>query len=375
MPKRTASLNKMTDNQLAQLYLGLARDYTELSAQGLDATQIYNALYNRLYHSLHNPASSLCGLSEPEQLKAKKVLDTFFNACPAYQGLETERRIMFYQQPQLVTIYHRDDCVAHHDYCHDADGLFTWMMLSSMMPAHGHQHGHHSENNKALKYFFAILFIGFIALSALIAFYYMLSTFLNSVERFVYDEGWFRAGLNIAGILAGAAAGSCIGIYLAAIPLIFLGIGLGLSNPVGLAIGGAVCLAVIGAALTCAFTNWVYPDDKNALDPKDAYRFAVTDAEAEHMMDNGIDPIKVKCAITALRQQMGKNEVPSLLNRLFTQRGGEKQKLLQQVRQLRRGELSEIDVNGLHFDLESPEYASKELDEDFSLTATTRLPG
>jgi len=354
----TVNQNKLTDNQLAQLYLGFSRDYVELSDRGMNVNEIYQELYSRLHYSLVSPNSTMLLLNETEKNKARKVLNTFFSACPHYQRLAPAFRHVFYLQPCLTVINHypASDC---HYYCHSDDALFNWMLLSSFMSPHTHHHGSRGcdSDNKGLAYIIGIILLALVAILTLVAFYYMLSTFLNSIERFVYNEGWFKAGLNIAGILGGGAAGACLGIYIVAIPLIVLGIGLGLSNPLGLAIAGAVCLSIVGAALFCAFTNWVYPDDKDALDPKDAHRFAVTDEEAEHMLTKGIDPVKVKCAIVALRQELGKDQVPSLLERVFTKSGGEKQKLLQQVRQLRRGELTELKVGTMHFNFESPELA------------------
>lgn len=61
-------------------------------------------------------------------------------------------------------------------------------------------------------------------------------------------------------------------------------------------------------------------------------------------MENGLDPIKVKCAIAALRQEMGKDRMPSRIMRFCNIDEGKTQKYLNLIRQLRQGKLDNVKV-------------------------------
>ena len=80
-------------------------------------------------------------------------------------------------------------------------------------------------------------------------------------------------------------------------------------------------------------------------------------AEEQSLVDNKLDPIKVKCAMIALRAEIAKelgNEkpIPSFLSRHFGD-GAKVQELLQKVRHLRRGDIHVIEVGDLYFDCRS----------------------
>jgi hypothetical protein len=350
---------KLNDNLLARLYLGVARDYQQMAGEGFSIFEIREELSYQLNYELWISGSPLTRLDYTEKLKAGNVLDTFLDACPLTQRLTPQVYNDLYSYPTVSASFFTILLTKHQGYYEDSETPFTRLKLGSLMdPTHTYE-GNYRKQPKQKKSnafaYFVLLTVSLIYFTAtLVAFYYMISEFIDSVERFVYNEGWFQAGLSIAGLLAGAAVGTLFGLYLAAMPIIMFGIMAGLANPIGLAIAATVCLAIIGAALFCGLANWVQPDNKKALDPKDPHRFALTDSEVRDLEDKGLDPLKVRCAIAALRQEMGQEEVPSLLNRLFTKSGGEKQALLKQVRQLRRGELNPDEnfvVGNLAFDL------------------------
>lgn len=354
---------KLTDNQLAQLYLGLSKDFKELHAKGYDVNTIYNHLYSRLQYTFTDRHSAFYGFDLENQQAAFGVLNTFFSACPTYRKLPDLEKKDFFQKPvQIIVIQNYE-----HHYCSGPDPFFNWLMLSSFMAHshHGggvyggsHHHGHGSNSNsEGLAYLVLIVLALLAAVATLIALYYLFSQFLNSMERFVYNEGWLQATITVASMLGGAAAGGLFGTFVASFPLIALAIAAGISNPIGIAIGGIVCLTIIGAAISCGLTKLIQNKiienkNKDALDPQDPYRFALTDKEAEHLRDLNIDPIRVKCAIVAIREQMGEKRVSSLLNRLFV--NSEQQALLKLVRQLRRGDLTQVTVGEMNFDLNFP---------------------
>ena len=67
----------------------------------------------------------------------------------------------------------------------------------------------------------------------------------------------------------------------------------------------------------------------------------------------GLDSIKVKCALVALREQMG-TKVHSKFTRLFKSEGEAHQKNIELARKLKRGELSIIRVGDLEINLKKP---------------------
>ncbi|MDP1601929.1 MAG: hypothetical protein Q8M03_01550 [Legionella sp.] len=349
---------KLTDNLMAQLYLGFADDYMQIKKETTSAQEIYNQLYRNLCFSFDSPSSSLYNPDSAERQRALAALETFITACPEYRTLPLPHKSqVFVIQPQPLKL----TVIENTYYCSNSDTIFTWMMLSSMM-SHSHEDGHggvYDSDNQVGKLLAALLFIVlgiFAAILALISVYYIFSQFLNSMERFLYNEGWLKAAITLASIIAGAAVGAFFATFVASVPIIALSIAAGLSNPLGMAILGIVCITLITAAISCGITNWIQnkaieKTNTDALDPKDPYRFKITESDAKKMRANNIDPDKALLAMIAIREQMGKENVPSLLNRLFTSSGKEKQQLLQLVRAIRNGSVQDVSVGEMVFNL------------------------
>ncbi|WP_155831615.1 hypothetical protein [Legionella oakridgensis] len=370
---------KLTDRQLAELYFGLARHYDDCIKRQppMSPQDIYNELYNGVYYTLNYSDSPLRQLEIVEQQKIYTVLNTFFYACPQYRVLPAEQQIpTFFQagsQPRVIIHHH------HHHYpryySSSNDVLFTWLLLNSLTPRpyyyrpyphHGHfgphHHAHASERKKDEGNVLALLLlIALVLLAAALAFvalYYLLSQTMDNVERFCYSEGWLQAGLNLMGMVAGGVAASLLTTALLTAPLAALALAAGIANPVGVVIFGMITLTLVGAAAGGFLTDkiqqyFIKKSNEDALDPQDPHRFALTEAEERALMEKGIDPIKVKCAIVALRAKMEDKPVPSLLNRLFSDRGQMIQDILNQVRELRSGKLKEIQVGEMHFNCRS----------------------
>ncbi len=365
MPQTTI----LSDAQLRQLYFGIAKHYKECSERqpAMTIGAIYDELYNGVYYSVNSNATSLSQLDPAEKLKAFKVLNTFFYASPHFRAALPQQQANFfrYGAPPAVIIHH------YHGprYCGNNDLLFTWLLLSSFnrpyYPYYGGQHHHntHTHPNKkkdGTAQIVALLIL--VALSAaaaaltFVALYYLLSECVNTSERFMYSEGWLQATLPCLGMAAGATAVALLSTLFVMAPLASLAMAAGLANPIGIAIVGVVCLTIMGATAGCFITDQIQKyaikkANSDALDPADPNRFTLTTEEAQVLINNGIDPIKVKCAIVALRAQIGDKPVPSLLTRsCCSAKGSEIQDCLNKVRQLRRGELAEVDVGSMHFD-------------------------
>ncbi|MDX1836434.1 hypothetical protein DIZ81_01575 [Legionella taurinensis] len=364
-----------SDNMLSQMYLGLAADYKKLFEQSpaLAPEQIYWTLYFKVYGELANDGSAFYGLDVEGQGKAWAVFNAFIASTPLYsnnfaqlQQFQREENIKNKLKKRQQLIFINTDPYCRHD------ALFDWAMLNlyfSSLHAHhhhggwwgSHHHGHGSNdsiNGEGLAFLILLVLVLIAAVLACIALYYMLSQTLNSLERFVWNEGWLQAFITLSSMAAFTTAGALLGTMVVASPLSALVLAAGISNPVGLVVFTTVCLSLALGALGCFATNKLQKyllKNNDAIDPMDACRFQLTDSEMNDLLDAGLDPIAVKCAITALRGRMGEEGVPALLTRWFTTRGGEKQAILAQVRQLRRGELEEIKVDDMTFNLRRPQ--------------------
>jgi hypothetical protein len=354
---------QFTDNKLAQLWVHLNLDYTSLVSTNLQAHEIYQELLNRVRYNLDNPSSTLYGLTIEEQFKVLTALNTFFQACPEYTRIDHSQKQPFFifhftQLPECsLSDYNR------YQYCSTTDAYFTWMMLDRLRhDSYSEDTWNKSSYNKDKKgeawAIFVVVILGALALgAALVALAYLFLDFFDNMERFWHNEGWMQAAISMLATAASGFATCFLTSYFLTAPLIALGLTAGLSNPVGLAIVGIVCLTIIGAGLGAFITNQIQnyaikKSNPDALDPQDPHRFKLSEKESENLEYLGLDPFKVKCAMVTIRQQMGQMQVPS-----FLRRSSEKQELLNKVRQLRNGDLEngimdlQADNQLLRFDL------------------------
>ena len=198
-----------------------------------------------------------------------------------------------------------------------------------------------------------------------VAMYFLLRDTADSVGRFWYNEGWMQATVTLVGMAISGAVASMLAETFVAGPLASLAIAAGVVNPIGIVVLGITCLTFIGAAagsfITNAFQNYAIKQaNADALDPSDPYRFALTPAEARRLEAKGYDPIKVKCAIVALRLEMG--EQPAL-NDLYPDT--KVMRCLEKIRKLRKGECESMTVGTMEFD-----FKATKLPEAYLPTAT-----
>lgn len=355
----------LTDRLLAELYLNLARHYESLQRSGRSEAEIYNELYNSIYYSMQGELSSLSRLSPEEQTKAFKVLDIFMEARLGPSNYQHTREAFQQdmQEPKASTV------VIHHHYpvyCNHNDDLWlTWMIMDSWnrrtYPCHPdlgrhhhrHHHGHQDNQNEQSNNDNALALIAVIAISAVAlgAVYYTVNESLNACERFYHNEGWLQASIT----LLGGTAGAFLTAALAASPATSLALAAGLSNPAGWA---ALVLGTLGLAAGFFVTNQIQDriithTHAEALDPNDPNRYALSKAEITALEAKNIDPDKVKCAIVALRAEIGEQKLPSFTSRFFGYHTNI-QDNLDKIRQLRRGELRQIQVGDMRFSLEKP---------------------
>lgn len=212
---------------------------------------------------------SLYHLDVIEKAKVYRAFNVIFRALPLYQDQsELERRSF---NPELPKFDPQVKYVTkqYNNYnCYDSL-MFDWLLLNSIThnchcrhggmggwPGNHHRpggnhHGHADNASDKTAEFIAVLILLFLAAIAavltFIALYYMLSEFLNSAERFYYNEGWLKAALRMANSIAFGAGSTLLTLTFAAAPLASLAMTAGL-NPASVVVIGAVLLTIIGAS-------------------------------------------------------------------------------------------------------------------------------
>lgn len=398
------SSTKFTDSQLKLLYGNLLQHYQQCSETfGQDAYAIYNEMFKDIQHAIEAPEGVFFALNREEKDKIYHYFNTLFYALPIYSEMPRPAQLTFSPQrpqynpnaPRVIIVQNR--------YSNDTF-LVNWLLLNSLthhchydhqrggsypFPSENNRHGHPSTQDKNSRrnngsrgdagQGLALLVVIGLALAAIIAAFialaYMLNEFLDSCERFYFNEGWLKAALMMASAVGFGAGSSVLSLTFGSIPLIALALLAGL-NPVGVVIVGVTCLSIIGAGMGAFAMGMFYDfvDSKvhsDSMDPEQAARFRLTASEERALAARNIDPAKVKLAMIAVRAEMAevlKNEkespylwnklkitkvdkgIPSFLWRKLG-RGEKVSKLLDQVRQLRSGELNNIKVGQLSFNL------------------------
>lgn len=376
---------KFTDHNLKQLYGNLLTHYEQcVYQQEIYATREYNTYltYNKMFLAVQYALDygSLQHLDFREKQKVYEAFNAIFCSLPLYRGLSQEQKSSFNPQPPKSLPKAAYVLNHYNNYnCYDTT-RFNWLLLRTIAhnchhyPPHLHgactldrgvnQHKQIEDNavKEGISDLMAILILIALAASAavltMLALYYMFNQFLNSAERFYYNEGCLKAALMLASSFVFGATSMVMTFTMGSPALIFLAIIAGI-NPASVVITGAILLSIMGSGLGCFAMNMFYDFvdkrvNKHAMDPTDPLRFRLSAEDELNLMDLGLDPIKVKCALVALRAEIAnvlghEGSVPSFLNRMFGE-GAKVQGLLQLVRQLRSGSICYVEVGHLVFD-------------------------
>ncbi|ASQ46812.1 hypothetical protein [Legionella clemsonensis] len=366
---------KFTDNLLATLYLKISSRYRELSEDKLhpNTQEIYWSMVHELNYELNSPVSRLHELAEEEKFKVFAVLNTFFTSLNSYPS-QVPFNYVFAPQPIII---HESRWHHHSCYCPHNDVLFTWLMLDSISHRHGRWSGvsnHHRHSSKKKEDLVLILLVVAMVIAvaaAFVAAYYLLRELLDNLERISFNEGWLQAVVNLSSAIGSMAVTGLFASLFASAPLAAFALAAGITNPVGVVVLGVICLSLLGGALGCFITNQIQnyvikEANKDALDPLDPHRYGLTLEQEQHLIRNNFDLIKVKCAIVALHEQIGK-EMPPRLHRIFSDSDG-KQALLDKIRNLRSGQAGYLitvgtGANQLHFNLRLPSIPVQPVEE------------
>lgn len=380
------SSSKFTDNNLKVFYSNLLNHYQDCMTRSLNANESYLEMFTATQYSLESGFGSLFHLEHDEKIKVYQAFNSIFYALPLYRELPKPEQQKFRPEKPAYKV------INNYNYprCYNTnynDPLLTWMLLSNLThhcdyrrgrsipypSSGGSVHSHPSKNssgnksnNDAAQLIAALVLIALVAAVAALAFialFYMIHQSVNSVERLYYNEGWLKAALMLATSVAFGSASTLFALFVVSAPLMALAVAAGF-NPIGILIIGTVSLAVVGAGIATFVTSLIYDStekkvSKDSIDPSDVNRFRLTASEETALIKKGIDPIKVKCAIVALRAEMSKElesdkAIPSFFSRHFWD-GSKVQPLLDQVRQLRSGAITEVPVGSLHFDCRVPQ--------------------
>lgn len=336
----------LTNNRLPGLYKGLDHHYKDYINAHPEATldQLHVELTDGMYYYLRQLCQSdnvdFNTLSEDEKQKAYAVVKTYLSASPLFLDSPYSFSRMPATEANVVYTYHHH----HHYRSYNDDFFFHFWLFQLDGPSNTT-----SGDSLAQLALFLVLMVAIIL--AAIAFYYLVNEMVDNIERFCCNEGMLQATLSFFNVAANVAAFAVLAQVYATAPLTNLALAAGVCNPVGASILGVICLTYIGAALGYFVSNKLVqsataPSASQTLYRKDPHRFNVTSAEEEALLAKGIDPLKVKCAIIALREDMGNEGASAFWN----SRSSAAQRNLDLIRQLRRGETSLVQVAVMKFD-------------------------
>lgn len=375
---------KLSDRQIAEIYFGLASHYQDCIIRSCTYTyeEIYNKLYEGIYCSLNNPFGPLYALSDEEKSTVYAVFNAFFTATPAFKASPPAYQNQHFQDPSQLP-NSPINLTAYNEFNHGRYYLtqFRWTTIEqacylrynpyptsthyNISTSNHHNHPSRHEENKSNQgdphAYMLVLMIGAVVLGcALVSVYYLLSQTVNSLERIYYNEGYLQALTTLMVVAVAPVVATMFVEVIAHHSLIALAIAAGLSNPLGWASYAVLGLGFAGGALgTLLFNQVSYYSRKSAnedaLDPQEPTRYTLTEAEAMALSQKGIDPIKVKCAIIALRAELGEDPTPSYFNRMFYA-DSKIQQNLNAVRALRSGKLTTVTIGQMTFDCKSADY-------------------
>lgn len=367
MPIRSS---KFTDSNLKLFYGNLLNHYKECTKRlgTSDVNAVYSELFLASQYAVESPQGSLNHLERREKEKVYKAFHTIFYALPLFNRLPPDKQRRF-NPPRLPYLSLTNIHPQYTYQCFDPT-LFNWVTLNqNLNPYLPYLKNSTPPDDFAIKIkksngmiagLVLITLIFSAAVLTLTAWSYLLCQFLNSAERLWYNEGWMRAVLMSAAALTCSSLTTTLTLLFAASPIITVALVASL-NPITVLIVTGICLASMGAGLGALAMNGLYDcvekrNHKRAMDRSDPYRFRLTEDDEDELVEKNIDPVKVKCALVALRMEMNSvlnNEgvVPSFLSRHFgNQKSKQIQPLLQMARALRNGDISEAVFGDFKFD-------------------------
>lgn len=363
MPKRSS---KFTDHNLKLFYGNLLNHYKECTKRigSSDAETVYRELFLATQYAVESPQGSLNHLPRVEKEKVYTAFHTIFYALPLFTGLSPDRQRSF--NPLRSSYNYLLNTSPQYIYNCTDPKLFNWVNLNENLNSSPYLVSNEAAQLKpkhSSAFWASVAFITAVfsaVVLTLASWAYLFNQFINSAERLWYKEGWMRAALMSTTALASSAIASTLTLIYAAEPVVLVAMAMNF-NPISMLIISGICIASVAAGLAALSMNSIYDfvekrSYKRSIDSAEPQRFALSEDEEDVLFEKQIDPIKVKCALVAIRIEMNRvlqseEAIPSLANRLFgSKKHRETQALLQTARSLRRGELIQATVGDLSFD-------------------------
>ncbi len=315
----------LTYNKLAKLFHGLNRHYKDFKKNNPSAP--IDVVHDELCAGLNYFIQQICkqknidfeSLSVEEIEEAYKVVKFFLSSCDLQQSSNYTFK---FRSTANVNLYEHESYYAFYN----TPELFLdfWIIPIDSSTSTGEAAAQ------------IILILGLIILAVLTAYamYYLFKQMLNTAERFVYNEGLLRASLSILNYVVSLTASMAFFMTFLFEPFVSLSLAAGFSSlfPVFMGIG---CLSIIlGALGTYALDMAVHysTSDANAMFPEEPQRYVLTPQNEKAILEARLDPIKVKCAIVALGDEIDAAET-------FIDRSVDAQQKLETIRELREGKV------------------------------------
>ncbi len=376
----SASGAKFTDRHL-KLYFGhVLSHYQHIMKATQSASEVYEQLFQSTQYALEDDTSGgLYTLNKDEKLKVYNALDSIFKTLPVYTSAPGSFQIKPWTKRAS---YNKRYFISTNFVNYAFDETQDWFNLFQLMlkQSDASTMRDASPISPRMKSFLirsALMIVP--GVNLLYSLYFMFSLAVDSLERMWFNEGFLKAGLLVVSavslslltLMISASTGLFALIWFTFLLLFNVGLAGGLTMAFGsTALWGAGIGCIIADSIYNAISSWAYSD---SLDPDDPLRFCLTRSEEANLLDQGIEPIKVKFAIIALRAEIGKIQngeapIPSFIMRQFGQ-GKQIQSLLNDVRELRAGNKTQVKVGELIFNCLSPDrVAAQPCIDDFSQT-------
>jgi hypothetical protein len=376
-------INEFTDELLTIYFIGMMTHYHKYKEKhkNCSSDDLYHELFKKTFHLVNY--GDLNHLHKKEKPKVYKAFFTLFGSLPEVKIDRLKDKDKFnesinIQHTTIINIKQEVYKNYQDPYLkcyHFNDLLISWALLQSFSN-HGHHHinmgtggglgtgwfnaQQSDEAKKALAGLVLLLIIGALLFLAAVAVYYMLNKFLDGMERIWYNEGWLDALIVCGSAVGFGALSAFFGTFIGGLPLFALAVTAGFP-PTAVVILGVTLMTLIGAGLGVLTMSYLVPylqgkGASGSMDANDANRFRLTASEETHLKSKEMDPVSVKLAILAVLEQMNKISnnkaisVPYFLHRKLGA-GRDIQDLLNKVRALRSGALTEIEIGGVTFDL------------------------
>ncbi|TAL60810.1 MAG: hypothetical protein EPN84_08990 [Legionella sp.] len=391
--------SKFTDQDLVVFFSQMLNDYRkcEKELKLKTASEIYGYLYTSLDREMTSAAGYFSNLDAQEREIVFKTFNAIFYALPIYHQLSPIEQEQFKVTPISVAPINSFSW-----FQLDTTEARSWIKISQLTGSYGNKIPFNSPQREASNpsstvatIINSLLFVvGPLTLFAmwplmasfvpsdlvfeiivcstsaatgvlgLLSIVNLVNLWADGIERMWHHEGWQKPVLELVTSLVvglGSLALFCLvpGQFLLLVA--FWGKSL---LALATLIITAIATPLIGASMGANLVEHCY-SNKEAIDPKDPQRYGLSDSETQHLLELNHDPITVKCAIVALRSEIAEiqnndDPTPGFFNR-HSGSGKTMQVLLDQVRELRRGTIFEVEVGDLYFDCRMQTNPSVEL--------------